>query len=374
MGTKTKVFGIGFHKTGTTSLARALYILGYNVTGYFGVHDPAIGKKVYDQAYRLAQRYDAVQDTPWPVLYRELDGWFPGSKFILTVRAPDLWMRSVKKHFKRHRIAAHEWIYGVATAAGNESTYLQRFQQHNRKVVEYFQNRPDDLLVMDITKGDGWETLCPFLGRDRPSFEFPTANAAAERSENWVKRGRRFISRRINPDQDPSMEWGVPSAFLRDVLHYHLSKLENLWGGIELLNEEQYCESEPDHKNSIREIWLCQVAEMHNWYQRLTGGNESMDSIILSKKYLRRAELKQFWQETGFLLRRHAAHLADDDFYARVPARQEAIREVYLHLMDRGAQRSDEIRRRLGAFGICIEEQTVMSFFYNEIKCHHPNL
>jgi hypothetical protein len=30
---KTKVFGIGFHKTATTSLAKALSYLGYRVTG-----------------------------------------------------------------------------------------------------------------------------------------------------------------------------------------------------------------------------------------------------------------------------------------------------------------------------------------------------
>ena len=374
MRSKTKIFGIGFHKTGTTSLARALYILGYNVTGYFGVHDPDIRKNVYDQAYRLAQRYDAVQDTPWPVLYKELDRWFPGSKFILTVRAPEAWMRSVKKHFKRHRIAAHEWIYGVSTAVGNESTYIQRFQEHSREVLEYFQDRPDDLLVMDIAEGDGWEKLCPFLGADRPPFNFPSANAAAERSQNWIVRGRRFLSRRINPDHDSSAEWGVPSAFLRDILHYHFSRFEDLWSGIKQLNEEQYSDSEPGHENSVREILLRQVAEVHNCYQWLTGGSEFLDPISLSMKCPTRDDLMQFSKETCFFLRRHAAHMEDDDFYARVPNRGEAVRDVYLHLLELGAQQGSEIRRRLQHFGISIEEQTVMSFFYDEIKHRHSNL
>ncbi len=113
MVAKSKVFGIGFHKTGTSSLANALYVLGYNVTGYFGVHNRDIKDTVFDEAHVLAYRYDAAQDTPWPVLYKELDQWFPGSKFILTVRESDPWVRSVRKHFKKHRIQAHEWIYGV---------------------------------------------------------------------------------------------------------------------------------------------------------------------------------------------------------------------------------------------------------------------
>lgn len=373
MRTKTKVFGIGFHKTGTTSLARALYILGYNVTGYFGVHDPNIAKNVYDQAHRLAQRYDAVQDTPWPILYKELDQWFPGSKFILTIRDPEPWMQSVKKHFKGHRIPAHEWIYGVSTAVGNERTYIQRLQEHNKNVVEYFKNRPNDLLVMDITKGDGWEELCPFLGVDQPPFNFPIANAAAERSENWIVRGRRFLSRRLEPHSDPSGEWGVLSAFLRDILHYHFSSFDVLWSGTDQLSEEQYRDSEPSRKNSVRELLLGQVAEVHNVYQRLTGGYEFLDPITLSLRYPTRDGLIQFWKEISFLLRRHTALLEDADFYARVPSRPESVREVYLHLMDFGARQSGEVRRRLQDSGICIEEETVLSFFYDETKYYHPN-
>src|SRR5215472_9937783 len=37
---KTKVFGIGFHKTATTSLAKALSYLGYRVTGPNWVDNP----------------------------------------------------------------------------------------------------------------------------------------------------------------------------------------------------------------------------------------------------------------------------------------------------------------------------------------------
>lgn len=373
MGTKTKVFGIGFHKTGTTSLARALYILGYNVTGYFGVHDPDIAKKVYDQAHRLAQRYDAVQDTPWPALYKELDQWFPGSKFILTLRASDTWVQSVKRHFKGYKIPAHEWIYGVRTLVGNERKYIQRFQEHNRDVMEYFQDRPDDLLVMNITEGDGWEKLCPFLGADPPPFDFPIANAADERSEHWIVRGRRFLSQKLEPDSKRSLQWGVPSAFLRDILHYHLSTFEALWSGIEQLSEEQYRDSEPGSKNSVCNVLLCEVAEVHNVYQWLTGGSDFLDPINLSAKYPTRKELMQCWKEISFFLRRHTSLLEDDDFYARVPGRPESVREAYLHLMDLGAQQSSEIRRRLEDSGICIEEQTVMSFFYDETKYHHPN-
>ena len=47
-----KIFGIGFHKTGTTSLAQALKMLGFSVTGPNGINDPNIA----DNARYLIQR------------------------------------------------------------------------------------------------------------------------------------------------------------------------------------------------------------------------------------------------------------------------------------------------------------------------------
>ena len=81
-----KVFCIGFHKTGTTSLKMALKILGYRVTGPNGRHDKNIGRNVEALARRIVPKFDAFQDNPWPIIYRFLDKEYPGSKFILTVR------------------------------------------------------------------------------------------------------------------------------------------------------------------------------------------------------------------------------------------------------------------------------------------------
>jgi len=203
MASRQKVFGIGFQKTATSSLAAALYILGYNVTGFFGTHDADIGEKVYDMAYDLADRFDAAQDTPWPVLYRELDQKYPDSKFVLTVRPTDRWIKSVVNHFKNHYIPAHEWIYGVRTARGNEDVYIQRYEDHNREVLAYFEGRPDDLLVMDITKGDGWEKLCPFVGQEIPPLEFPSQNGAADRSNQPMKRGINYLKGKLSLNNDP---------------------------------------------------------------------------------------------------------------------------------------------------------------------------
>jgi len=179
-----KVFCIGFHKTGTTSLAEALQVLGYRVTGPNGVHDPDIATKVRPMAWELVEKYDAFQDNPWPILYKELDTRYPGSKFVLTVRNTESWMRSQLKHFGERETAMRRWIYGDAHGCpqGNEEVYVRRYEGHNREVLEYFRDRPDDLLVMELAKGDGWEKLAPFLGKPVPAMPFPHANKAGDRA------------------------------------------------------------------------------------------------------------------------------------------------------------------------------------------------
>jgi hypothetical protein len=180
---KTKVFGIGFHKTATTSLAKALSYLGYRVTGPNWVDNRNIAQEVYEMAFDLANSFDAFQDNPWPILYKELDRKFPGSKFILTLRPSGQWIKSVVNHFDEKETPMREWIYGIGRPKGNEDVYIRRYERHNREVLEYFKDRSEQLLVLDITAGEGWTKLCPFLGEQIPAISFPCANTASDREQ-----------------------------------------------------------------------------------------------------------------------------------------------------------------------------------------------
>lgn len=195
-----KVFCLGFHKTGTTSLGVALGILGYRVSGAFGVNDPNIAEHAVEQALERATDFDAFQDNPWPILYRELDAAFPGSKFILLLRDPDAWIQSQVKHFGSRETPMRRWIYGDAYGcpSGNESIYLQRYKAHNQAVREYFAQRPNDLLELNLAQGQGWEPLCTFLKEPIPSVVFPHAN-------NAKKRNKRNIMRKIKRALAPSL-------------------------------------------------------------------------------------------------------------------------------------------------------------------------
>lgn len=177
-----KVFCIGFHKTGTTSLGVALSMLGYKVAGAMGVRDSHIAVNVMTLASRVAEDHDAFQDNPWPIIFREMDQRFPGSKFVLTVRDPDLWIDSVIRHFGNKETEMRKWIYGVGSPVGNENIFLDRYRAHQRDVINYFADRPNDLLVMDLRAGDGWDKLCPFLGHAVPAHPFPHMNKSTDRA------------------------------------------------------------------------------------------------------------------------------------------------------------------------------------------------
>ncbi len=180
-----KVFCIGFQKTGTTSLYAALGQLGYKTAAVIG-RDLTAGELAENGAAMCidaAKSHDAAQDMPWPIFFRELDAAYPGSKFILTVREPESWYRSIAGHFGAARDEMQAFVYGDAFASpvGAKDRYLSVLAAHEKSVHDHFRDRPDDLLIMDLEAGDGWEKLCTFLDESAPDTPFPVKNSARDR-------------------------------------------------------------------------------------------------------------------------------------------------------------------------------------------------
>jgi hypothetical protein len=98
-----KVFCIGWQKTGTTSMGAALKILGYRVGGWESVNGQLVlswHEGNLAPIIARAQKFEAFEDFPWPLVYRELDARFYASKFVLTVRKDEqTWLRSFRSHF-----------------------------------------------------------------------------------------------------------------------------------------------------------------------------------------------------------------------------------------------------------------------------------
>ena len=182
---RPKVFCIGFQKTGTTSLYAALTRLGYRTAAVVG-RDWTAERLAADGArlcIETMKDFDAAQDMPWPIFFRELDAAFPGSKFILTVRDAEHWFQSIEKHFGDRADEMQAFAYGRDAAApiGNKARYLEVYAAHERAVRAHFTDRPDDLLIMNLEQGDGWNALCDFLGADAPAEPFPVRNRSDDR-------------------------------------------------------------------------------------------------------------------------------------------------------------------------------------------------
>jgi Sulfotransferase domain/N-terminal domain of galactosyltransferase len=191
MPVPTRIFGVGLHKTATTSLHAALKILGFDSAHWTNGN---WARDIWNEMATMGksptlERSYAVSDLPISILYRELDKAYPGSKFILTVRNEVDWLRSVRDHWTYEKNPfrwewdvypfsnrIHQAVYGRKDF--DTDVFLARYRRHNAEVKEYFRGRPDDLLVMEETK---WDKLCSFFQRPVPAMPYPREFATAKR-------------------------------------------------------------------------------------------------------------------------------------------------------------------------------------------------
>lgn len=198
MRSATKVFGIGLNKTGTTTLGQCLQHFGYRHATSNLELTRSVARHELETVLRFAEEYDSFEDWPWPLIFRELDARFPGSKFILTVRrSPDAWLRSLQKHaLLTGPTEFRQLAYGFAVPDGHEAEHLAVYERHNREVRAYFATRPGDFLEVCWEAGDGWRQLADFLGHPVPDVPLPHANRSdRKRRQLLIARARRIAGR-----------------------------------------------------------------------------------------------------------------------------------------------------------------------------------
>jgi hypothetical protein len=172
-----KVFGIGLNKTGTISLHEALETLGFRSLHWGG---PEVRRTV-ERAFREKRPlvddlpgYDAFSDIyDLSARFALLAEQYPGSRFVLTTRDLDGWIESRRRHVERNRVRKAAGEYGGTFLEIEPDEWAEQFRSHHEAVEAFFADR-DDLLVMRITEGDGYEALCPFLGLPDPGVPFPS--------------------------------------------------------------------------------------------------------------------------------------------------------------------------------------------------------
>lgn len=181
----SKIFGIGLPRTGTTSLHAAAELLGLRSVHFAADSTTVAQVRSGDYRLKVVEQNDLVCDVPIPAIFPQLDEAFPNSKFIYTYRDVDSWIESHKKVRFNKNIPAvgsvrdfyRTLLYGVVSFSDQRFRWVHF--DHHRRVLEYFSGaRSEDLLIVDIAAGEGWEKLCPFLGFPIPDKSFPKRNVS----------------------------------------------------------------------------------------------------------------------------------------------------------------------------------------------------
>ena len=198
-----KIFCIGFNKTGTTSLKKAFETFNYHVGNQLEAEklSEAYHHGDMERVIKYCESARAFQDVPfsWPNTYRKLYEAYPNAKFILTVRDDEFqWYTSLLKfHTKRFgRLPSREdlqasmYVYkgwewdNYVNRYGedqidiwNKEMRIKDYVKHNEYVVKFFQDKPGQLLVLNVSEPDAYQKLANFLKINVPAnASFPWEN------------------------------------------------------------------------------------------------------------------------------------------------------------------------------------------------------
>lgn len=225
-----EIIGAGFPRTGTTTLKKALEILGYDKTYHFkdlvaNPDDLKYWKELEETGStdfeNLFKGYRATSDFPAYPYYKILLKKYPDAKIILTKRDPDAWYKStydtiwqagpqnlpaklvlsgkmlLNSHLRKKMncIKFMRKIYlsnQFGGEFGSEQSAKSTFINHIKEVSE---NVPKEkLLIYEVA--DGWEPLCKFLRIDIPQVPFPHLN----KNQDFHKMVKKMI--RQNHDKE----------------------------------------------------------------------------------------------------------------------------------------------------------------------------
>lgn len=176
------MFGIGLNKTGTISLHEALTRLGHRSLHWGGPEVRLTIERALAEGRPLVDDFadtDAFSDI-WVLSenFALLDRQYPGSRFILTYRDLDPWLQSRTLHVERNRARAERGEYSGTFLEVDVPAWTAQYHDHHRAVREHFAGRTD-LLEIDITRGHGYERLCPFLGLPTVEEPFPVRHRSS---------------------------------------------------------------------------------------------------------------------------------------------------------------------------------------------------
>mmetsp|Transcript_1215 Transcript_1215/g.1728 ORF Transcript_1215/g.1728 Transcript_1215/m.1728 type:complete len:215 (-) Transcript_1215:74-718(-) len=172
-------------RTGTTSLGDILNRLGYRSCSFtHGFMQTGNLKTWMDTSDRVVDDYInhwsenmrsgfrvmmnatlSTNDGPWLFFYKQFDEWYPGSKFVLTVRnstrihvnseyskgfRSNTTLKTILMQDPSKRPVVHRPFHKGLPVIDHMRLIARRYELHNAAVLEYFKGRENDLLELCV--------------------------------------------------------------------------------------------------------------------------------------------------------------------------------------------------------------------------------
>ena len=164
-----KIFIIGLPRTANTSVCHAMLKLGLKTA------HTAYTREAMEQAQVIA-------DTPVFCDYPKLAELYPSAKFIYLTRDLSLWLPSIRQLLSRMydnlqrpdggfnpiiKRCYNQVFFPLTRENIASDTFLQEcYRRHREAVLDFFSDRPQELLTLDVNMPKGYSLLRDFLSLD----------------------------------------------------------------------------------------------------------------------------------------------------------------------------------------------------------------
>jgi len=111
------------------------------------------------EVYNFLEEHDdmVARDFPYFGMYKHIDETYPDSKFIICIRDTESFVKSYVKYFNRmgNHVGSkfNKAVLGINGLTNYERDYEKiklLYESHNRRVLEYFKDKPEKLLVLNF--------------------------------------------------------------------------------------------------------------------------------------------------------------------------------------------------------------------------------
>ncbi|XP_065641555.1 uncharacterized protein LOC136073621 isoform X2 [Hydra vulgaris] len=216
-----KIICVGYSKTGTKSMTKALTELGFVVHDFEQHYDINLENYITllkDEEHEglLKEMYetvDAVIAFPSYIIWQKIFKAFPDSKVILTTRENyEVWFKSFEKtHSLMEESRSKKYLRSLLSSTWsnihlmeelafnkifpqnmsttlNKENWINSIRLHEASVKQLVPK--DQLLVYKV--GEGWERLCKFLNKSIPVTQFPKENITEGNNVPIVAKSKTF--------------------------------------------------------------------------------------------------------------------------------------------------------------------------------------